>query len=197
MTTFFLIRHGDTDALGKTLSGRLPGVRLNAAGRAQVERLAERLAAERIDVIVTSPLERARETAGPLARRLGLEPRIAEELNEYDFGEWSGMSFRELEPDERWRRFNAFRAGARPPGGELMLEVQARAVGLVQRLCEERADGRVALVSHGDVIRAALLYYLGAPLDHFLRVEVSPASVSALEVGPYGPRVLFVNRTDS
>src|SRR5436305_11011237 len=92
MATFFLIRHGANDLLDRAIAGRLPGVHLNAHGRQQAERLAERLAQEPIRRIYSSPLERARETAQPLADRLGLEMRIAPELNEIDFGDWAGQA---------------------------------------------------------------------------------------------------------
>jgi probable phosphoglycerate mutase len=195
MTTFYLIRHGDTPAVGHFASGRAPGVHLNDRGRRQVEGLAESLAGEPIRVVYSSPLERARETAEPLARRLGLEVRDAEELLELDFGDWTGKSFAELDPLPEWQRYNSFRSGTRIPGGELMLEVQARVVGFMQRLCSDRSEGAVALVSHGDVIRSALLHYLGMPLDHYHRIEISPASVSIVAVAEYGPVVHALNRT--
>jgi probable phosphoglycerate mutase len=195
MTTLYFIRHGDTPAVGHFIAGRAPGVLLNDRGRAQVEELADRLAAEPIRAIYSSPLERTRETAGPLARRLGLEVRAADELIELDFGEWTGKGFAELDPLPEWRRYNAHRSGTRIPGGELMLEVQARAVAFAQRVCEEWPGAAVALVSHGDVIRAALLHYLGMPLDFYHRIEISPASVSAVALGEYGAQVLSLNAT--
>lgn len=195
MTTFYLIRHGDTPAVGHFVAGRAPGVRLNDRGRRQVEELAERLAGEPIRAVYSSPLERTRETAGPLAKRLGFEVRLADELIELDFGEWTGKSFAELDPLPEWRRYNAYRGGTRIPGGELMLEVQVRVAGFVQRLCAEHPGEAVALVSHGDVIRAALLHYLGMPLDFYHRIEISPASVSVVVLGDYGPQVLSLNHT--
>jgi probable phosphoglycerate mutase len=196
MTTFLLIRHGETDELGKELSGRRPGVRLNAAGRRQAEQLAGRLAGEGVAAVYSGPLERARETAQPLAERLGLEVRTAAELDEIDLGEWSGQLFEALAGREDWRLFNTARSCSRPPCGELMLEVQARAVAFIQRLCGERPEAAVALVSHSDVIKAVLAYYLGLPLDLAQRLEISPASVSVLALAEEGPRVLCVNSVE-
>ncbi|HWH67867.1 MAG TPA: histidine phosphatase family protein, partial [Candidatus Sulfotelmatobacter sp.] len=96
MTIFYLIRHGENDWVGKAIAGRSPGVHLNAAGRQQAEQLAKQLAAHPIQQLFSSPLERARETAEPLARRLGLEVQIAPALTEMDFGQWTGKTLAEL-----------------------------------------------------------------------------------------------------
>jgi probable phosphoglycerate mutase len=196
MTTFLLIRHGETDELGKALSGRRPGVRLNAPGRRQAEQLAARLAGEGLAAVYSGPLERVQETARPLAERLGLEVQTAPELDEIDLGEWSGQSFEALAGRDDWRLFNAVRSCTRAPCGELMLEVQARAVAFLQRLCGERPGAAVAVVSHSDVIKAVLAYYLGVPLDLAQRLEISPASVSVLALAEEGPRVLCVNSVE-
>ena len=196
MTTFLLIRHGETDDLGRLLSGRRVGVSLNAAGRRQAEQLAARLAGEGISAVFSGPLERVRETAAALANRLGLEVRSAQELDEIDLGEWSGQSFAALAGRDDWRQFNTVRSCTRAPGGELMLEVQTRAVAFLQRLRCEHAGAAVALVSHSDVIKAVLAYYLGVPLDLAQRLEVSPASVSVLALEEWGPRVLCVNSVE-
>jgi probable phosphoglycerate mutase len=194
MTTFLLIRHADNDFLGKALAGRLPGVHLNAVGRRQAEALAERLGGQPIHALYTSPRERARETAEPLARRLGLEPRVAPELDEIDYGEWVGKSLAELEALPAWRRLHACRSCNRAPGGETTLEVQARVIAFLARLCGECFEQTVALFSHADPIKSALCFYLGIPLDICQRLEISPASVTAVAVGADGPRVLYVNQ---
>jgi probable phosphomutase (TIGR03848 family) len=196
MTTFLLIRHAAHGLLNRAIAGRMAGVHLNAEGQAQAVRLAERHARLPIRAIFCSPVERARETALPLAQRLGLELRITETITEIDFGDWSGRTFPELREIPRWQRFNSYRSGTRIPNGELMLEAQARMVGQMERLREEYPNDHLALISHGDVIKSAVAYYLGAPLDLFQRIEISPASVSVIELQEYGPRVLRVNDTD-
>jgi broad specificity phosphatase PhoE len=193
MTTFFLIRHASHDYLGKALAGRLPEIHLNGTGRREAERIADRMEAEGVRAILASPLERATETAQPLARRLGMEIQIAPELSEVDFGLWTNKTFTEMEPVPEWRQFNLFRSGTRIPRGELMVEVQARIVTKMQSLREGYPDDAVAVVSHGDAIKAALLHYLGMPLDFCGRLEISPASITILELDEYQPRLVALN----
>src|SRR3954465_13939325 len=109
MTTFLLVRHGTVNAIGRYLAGRAPNEHLNDVGRAQVEGMAERFAGVTIDAIFTSPLERARETAGALLQGAGGTLVSADELLELDFGEWTGKTFDELSADPRWARFNTHR----------------------------------------------------------------------------------------
>jgi probable phosphoglycerate mutase len=195
MATFYLIRHGAHDLLGRAMAGRMPGVHLNADGQRQAEQLAERLAAAPIRAIYSSPLERARETAAPLAARLGQPVQISEALGEIDFGDWTGHTFEELREIPRWQQFNSYRSGTRIPQGELMLEAQARIVGEMERLRELHSHDHIGIVGHADVIKAAVAYYLGVPLDLFQRIEISPGSVSIVTLSDYGPRVLRVNDT--
>jgi probable phosphoglycerate mutase len=196
--TFYLIRHGSTDLAGHTLAGRAAGVHLNAHGRAQAERLAERLAATPIQAVYSSPLERARETAHPLAARLRLTVTIDAAINELDFGDWTGRRIADLDSSAApgWKPFNTFRSGTRAPGGEHMAEAQRRMVGALEQLRARHPGQHVALVGHADPIRATLAYFLGAPLDLMLRIEISPASISVIELADWGPRVLCVNHAD-
>ncbi|HEY0832322.1 MAG TPA: histidine phosphatase family protein [Azospirillum sp.] len=194
MTTVHLVRHADHDMVGKGLAGRM-AVPLNAAGHAQAARLAGWFARQPVTSVWSSPLCRTMETAEPIARRLGLAARTDDALLEVDFGAWEGRDFAELEGDPAWRRWNGARARARAPGGESIAEVQARMCGFINRHCDADPDGTLVLVSHGDPIRAALAYYLGVPIDLFLRIEVAPASVSVLAIDGWGPRVLCLNRT--
>lgn len=138
-------------------------------------------------------MERAVATATPIAARLRLPLQIAPELDELDFGEWTGRSLADLADDPRWALWNTYRSSHRPPGGESMLEAQARVVGLTQRLRRQDPHGRVVLVSHADVIRALLLHALAMPLDLFIRIEVEPGSVSVLQVEDWGARLLRLN----
>ena len=194
MTTLLLVRHALCDPVGKAIAGRSPGVLLNETGRAQAERLTQRLAAVPVEALYSSPLERARETARPIAERLGLEVRVAPGLMELDYGEWTGLTLDEIRASTAWKQFNSFRSCARIPGGELMLEVQARVVAELERV-RERHDGWVVAVSHGDVIRAAIAHYAGIPLDLMQRLEIGPASVSALSFDAGGVRLLRLNDT--
>ncbi len=195
MTVFLLIRHAAHELLGRTLAGRMPGVHLSEDGRRQAEQLADRLCPLPIGAIYSSPLERTQETAQPLAARCGLDVQLSDLLSELEFGEWTGRDLSALDGTPLWHRFNVFRSGTRPPGGELMVEAQTRAVAELGRLSERHPDGLVAVVSHSDIIKAVLAFYLGMPLDLFLRLEISPASVSILEMGDYGPKLLRLNDT--
>jgi probable phosphomutase (TIGR03848 family) len=193
VTAVLLIRHGAHALQGKVLVGRTPGVHLSGEGRRQAETLAHRLAETSVRAIYSSPLERAQETAAPLAERLGLETKVVEDLNEIDFGDWTNQPIETLADDQRWHLFNSFRSGTTPPNGEAMLDVQARFVGMVEGLRTLYPGAQVAIVSHGDVIKSGLAHWLGVHLDLFQRIEVSPGSLSVVEIEDYGPRILRLN----
>ncbi len=192
-TTFFLVRHAAHDRVGSILCGRIPGVTLGALGKAQAQGLARRFAHENVAHIRTSPLERAVETAEPIALRLSLPLETSDDVAEIDLGAWSGTSFDVLAQDPRWASWNSSRSTSRPPYGETMLEAQTRIVGVMERLRGRYAGRSVILVSHSDVIKAALLYHLGMPIDAYSRIEVEPASISTLVVGDWGSKVLRLN----
>jgi broad specificity phosphatase PhoE len=195
MTKFLLIRHALTDSVGKRLSGRTPGVPLNAEGQAQAQTLAARLTNVAIDTIYSSPLERAVQTVEPLAKARNLSITESDDFLEIDFGQWTNCTFQELENQLQFRHFNSFRSHTRIPGGELMLEAQARIVVGLQRLSTQHAGQTVAIVSHSDMLKAAVAYYAGIPLDLFQRLEISPASVSVLEIFEETARILVLNDT--
>jgi probable phosphoglycerate mutase len=173
--------------------GWRPGWHLNRNGRTQVENLAARLARLPLRAIYTSPLERAVETADAVGKPHGIEPRSDDDLGEFHAGEWEGLMIADLDRREDWRRFNQFRAGTRAPGGELMIETQARMVRKAQALAETHRGEMIAIVSHGDPLRSLLAYYLGISPEAMLRFEISPASVSVLEVSEWTSRVVCVN----
>lgn len=195
MTTFLLIRHAAPDLLPNTLAGRTPGIPLSTQGEKQALRLAERLAGLPIDAVYSSPLERALLTAGPLADHVRRDVQCCESFADIEYGEWSGKHFDELNGDPRWRNWNEFRSGASLPNGGMMLEVQVRAVLALEELRRRHADKVVAVVSHGDVIKALIAHYLGIPLDLFQRVEISPASFSVLAIYDWGARMIRLNDT--
>ena len=195
MTTFYLVRHGERTNQHDVIAGRMPDVLLSDMGQEQAAQIAVRLANVPLSALWCSPQIRTQQTAQPLAERLGLPMQISDALNELDFGEWEGKPFAEVEQEARWQPFNAFRSGISAPGGELMLETQTRIVAQMLRWREQYPDGHLALFSHGDVIRAAVMYFLGMPLDLFLRLEISVASVSTLHLSEQGVQVMCVNDT--
>jgi broad specificity phosphatase PhoE len=192
-TTFHLVRHAAHDRVGTVLCGRMPGVHLGTVGREQAERLARRFANENVASVQTSPLERAKETADPIAREVGQPTEVNDGIVEIEFGAWTGQPFGALGGDALWSSWNAARSVSRPPGGETMLEAQARIVTAMERLRMAYRDKTVVLVSHCDVIKAALLYHLGLPIDAYGRIEVEPASISTVAIGTWGSKILRMN----
>ncbi|MEH6665688.1 MAG: histidine phosphatase family protein [Brevundimonas sp.] len=192
-TTLYLIRHAEHDLLGQTLCGRMEGVGLGETGRAQAGRLAGRLAALGVARVFSSPVQRAVETAAPLAQALNLPVEVAPELDELDFGCWTGRRFEELAEDPAWRVWNSDRGRARPPSGETMLEAQARASTWLHRLIREPGPQPCAAVSHGDLIKALVAHVLGLPLHFHDRLEISPASVTTMVGGDWGLKIHNLN----
>lgn len=193
MTTFFLIRHASCNGLGQTLWGRTPGICLDEKGQVEAQCLADRFKNMNLDAIYSSPLDRALQTATEIARRLKLEVRKSEAANEIDFGDWTGESFDCLSVDERWRHFNSHRSMTMIPGGESFLEVQNRIVKEIETLAEQHGKAQIAIVSHADVIRAAVSYFAAIPIDLIDRFEISPCSVSVVAVDDNNATVLTIN----
>lgn len=195
VTTVMLVRHGSIDLIGKALAGRKPGVHLNERGHSEAQRLAEQLADAGISAIYVSPRERAAETAAPLAARLQLTAQVCDEIDEIDFGRWTGLSFVKLNGEAEWRTWVERRSRAQPPDGESIVAVQKRMVDAIERMRRDHADQAIALVTHGDVIKAALAHYVGLTLDNLERFDIAPASVSVVAAGAGWAQVKLVNWT--
>jgi probable phosphoglycerate mutase len=193
-TRILLIRHGINDYV-KThrLAGRTPGVHLNEEGMAQAQALAERLANDKIAAIYTSPMERAQETAEPLAQRLNLALSLEPGVLETDCGEWTGGKIEELSKTDTWRQLQVYPSGVRLPGGESFTEIQARMVATLDALREKHAHQTIAVVSHADPIRLAIAFYAGSPLDMFQRFVVAPASITEIDFSDFRPSIMRVN----
>lgn len=194
MTTFLLIRHATTDVIGHRITGRLPGVALSTVGVAEAEALAASLSGLSLDAVCSSPLERARDTAAALARPRKLPVEIVDDLLEVNYGEWSGRTLEELAADPHWRTYNTYRSATRIPGGETALELQARSVTAIEMLRAKHGEATLAVVTHSDVIKAVLAFYLGMSLDLASRLTIDPASVSTLVLEDWGPQILCINR---
>ncbi|MET3921584.1 putative phosphoglycerate mutase [Arthrobacter sp. UYEF20] len=195
-TLLLLVRHGETPTTGRVLPGRAPGLHLSGRGRAQAERVAERLAGLPVDVIYSSPLERTRETAEPTATCTGLEVKENAGLIECDVGEWTGAALADLAALQQWQAVQHSPSAFRFPDGESFAAMQARIVGALEKLCAAHAGGVVVCFSHADPIKAAVAHALGTHLDHFQRIVISPGSVSAISyVEGQAPAVLMVNAT--
>jgi broad specificity phosphatase PhoE len=193
LTLFYLVRHGEHALQGRLAAGRMTGIGLSPKGRAEAAAIAERLAGEKVDAIYASPLDRARETAEIIAGRLERPVVIREDVIEVDFGEWTGLTFDQVRSDKRWVPWQSCRSIAAIPGGESWRRVQERAVDALFDLRRAHPEGTVVVVSHGDVIRAALLFALGMPLDLYNRIEVATGSISAIRIDDGGIRVPAIN----
>ena len=188
--TLILVRHAHHALLGRILAGRMAGVGLSPQGMAEAAVLAGVLAGITIRAVLTSPMQRAQETAAPIAIRHDLAAVVDEGLNELDYGNWTGAAFADL-TDPAWEAWNTNRATAAPPDGETMLAAQARAVGVMIRAAA--GGGTVVLVSHQDVLKAMLAHVLGLPLDLLHRFDLAPASRSIVRMGPGWARVEATN----
>ena len=196
MTRLLLIRHGVNDLQEKgVLVGWTPGVHLSAEGRAQAKALAKRLAPMEIAAVYASPLERTVETAEIVAEPHGLKVTTREGLGEVRYGRWTGESLERLRRRRSWRTVQFVPSRMRFPGGESLREVQARVVEELERLRSDHAKQAVAIVSHADVIKAAVAFYAGLPLDMFQRLMVFPASLTALVLDGPMPMLACLNDT--
>jgi probable phosphoglycerate mutase len=191
-----LVRHGQTPTTGKVLPGRAPGLHLSDAGRAQAAAVAERLAAlKRVDAVYSSPLERARETAAPIAKARGLRVRTDKGLLEADVGDWTGMELKKAARLKEWKVVQRHPSAFRFPGGESLAEMQVRMTSALARLCAAHPGGTIVAVSHADPIKAATIDALGAHLDTYQRLVISTCSVTAILYADVTPAVLSVNWT--
>jgi len=193
-TTFFFLRHAAHDNVGQYLAGRSPGVRLGPAGRAQAFRLGERMQRERFDVIAASPRERTQETAQAVSVACGVGPVVTrDELDEIDFGCWSGKTFAELNEDDDWRIWNQERGTARTPASECVEQVRERVCACMGDLAQKHPDAGVVMVSHADVIKAAVCHVLGLPGEAGFRFDIEPGSITVIVMGGWGSKLLRLN----
>ena len=201
MATLILARHGRTTANATgVLAGRSPGVHLDDTGRQQAETAAARLSGLTLARVVTSPLERCRETASALARGRAARARVDKGLTECDYGEWQGRSLKDLAKEKLWKVVQSQPSAVEFPGGETMRAMQERAVDAVRRhdaavTAEHGPHAVWVAVSHADVIKSILADALGTHLDLFQRIHVDPASLSVVTYTEVRPFVLCVNTT--
>ena len=193
-TTVLLVRHGQTATTGRVLPGRAPGLHLSDDGRRQAEAAAQRIAKlKRVAAVYASPLERARETAMPIARIRSLALRIERGLLELDVGSWTGSRLDRLSKRPEWTTVQRYPSGFRFPEGESFVEMQARVTAALARMVEHHPGGVVVAVSHADPIKAALAHALGMHLDLFQRLAIAPGSITTIVYGAGGPTVLGMN----
>lgn len=182
MAVFLLIRHGENDwVTDMKLAGRLPDVHLNVRGQAQAERLAVVLADAPVKAVYSSPLERAFETAEPIAKAHSLPVQVHPDLIEIDFGKWAGKELRHLKQGRQWKLVQDSPAAFRFPDGESFAEAQDRIVKTLTELSVQYAEKEIVVcASHSDLIRLAVAHFLGMKLDNFQRIRIAPASLTSL-----------------
>ena len=194
VTTVLLLRHGRSTANAQgVLAGRNDS-ELDETGRDQALDLANRLTDVPLDVLVTSPQLRARQTA-QMAAAGRAEAVVDEAFAECDYGQWSGGALRELATEPAWEIVQWQPSAAQFPGGETMAQMAHRATHRVRELVRANPDGYVWVVTHGDVIKAVVADALGVHLDHFQRIVIDTASVSVITFTPKRPFVVRLNDT--
>tara|TARA_B110000014_G_C19933029_1_gene482694 strand:+ start:125 stop:802 length:678 start_codon:yes stop_codon:yes gene_type:complete len=193
-TVVCFVRHGHTPTTGSILPGRAKGLYLSSQGKGQAKAVAERIGQfGNIAAVYSSPMERARETAQPIARVSGLRTRIRQGLIEADFGTWTGKNLSDLRKLPEWEKVQRNPSSFRFPSGESFLQIQSRMVDTVARIVADHQGEVVVAVSHADTIKATIAAALGTPLDLFQRIHISPCSLSVVLYGQSGPMVLAVN----
>lgn len=195
MPLVLLIRHGENDYVKtQRAAGRLPGVHLNGRGQAQAAALAAALAKPKLAAVYSSPLERAHETAAPLAKAHGLKVQIRRDLQESDLGDWQGRLLKDMRREKTWKILQQAPSRFRFPGGESVPEQQLRLVNEIERICAAHGPKEaVACVSHADPIKLIIAHYLGLPLDQYQKLSIDTASVSTLYIDEKGARLLNLN----
>jgi broad specificity phosphatase PhoE len=192
-TRVLLIRHASVDAIGVWLAGRLEGVHLNQRGQMEAQQLVDRLSGISLDAIYSSPLERAQQTARPVAIARDLLVTAQKELTDVHFGHWTGKSFKELNELPEWHHFNRHRSTGRIPGGESPQALVQRMVAAIEAIRAQHEGETVAIFSHCDPIRFAIAHYLAIDLDSLLEVAIDPASISVLDIGRFDARIVTLN----
>lgn len=197
MPAVLLVRHAENDYVRKgRLAGRLPGIRLNEHGREQARKLAEALKEAPVRAVYSSPLDRTMETAEPIAAARGLQVVERPGLVELDFGDWQDKTLKSLRQRKLWKTVQQRPSLMRFPNGEAFSEAQIRVAAEIDALVQlHKPKDLIVCVSHSDLIKLALAYYLGLSLDLFQRIMVAPASISTLFFGDGHVQVVNINQT--
>ncbi len=196
MPLLLLIRHGENDFTQKgKLPGRLPDVHLNEKGQKQARALADSLKDAPLAAIYASPLERAVETAAPIASARGLQVVPEPDLMDTDVGKWQGRSWKALRLTKAWKAVQHSPSRFRFPEGETFPETQLRVVNVLERIVRNhKPQDVIAVVFHADPIKLAVAHFIGLPLDHFQRLGCETGSLTVLNIGEMGASLLKLNQ---
>lgn len=193
MTVLVLVRHALTSQTGKRLSGWASDVHLSAEGERQAEGVADALSTLPVKAVYSSPIDRAVETARPIAARHGLRVRLRDDIGEVGYGDWTDKPLKTLARTKLWRQVQRWPSSVRFPNGESLPEVQARALRTIEKMHAAHPEEVVCCVSHADVIKLIAAHFLGLHIDLFQRMSIGPASITAIALQDAGPVVLSVN----
>lgn len=185
MAQFYLIRHGDKDH-SEIMAGRSPGIHLTISGRQQARRLAAHLARVPVTGILSSPRERAIETAAPLAKIKRLPIQAEAAFDEVDMGDWTGRSRASVARLPSWKRFRRSSVDAAIPGGETLAEVQCRMVSAMIRLRDRKPNARWVVATHEDLVRLAVCYFIGAPISVYESITIRTGSITLVDLDADG-----------
>jgi ribonuclease H / adenosylcobalamin/alpha-ribazole phosphatase len=177
-----LVRHAACPQMDRVLLGGSADGPLDERGEGQARYVARCLLAVPELIVESSPRRRTRHTAGIIAAARDIAVRVVPQMDEVDFGSWSGQTFEALAADPQWRRWNRYRAVTRTPAGDSIRDVQARVLAHFRRLEQVFDEQTIAIVTHAEVIRSAVLLALQAPIDDYHRYEIEPASLTRLTV---------------
>jgi broad specificity phosphatase PhoE len=191
---FILVRHATCEHMDEMLLGRTIDSPLDARGMQQAEAMARVIDSRRELLIVASPRRRAQQTAAAIAAKTGADIVTSHDIDELDFGHWSGRTFVQLAEDPSWRHWNEQRSCASTPAGDRIADVQARVLRHLHRLQDAFPGRPIAIVSHAEVIRSVVLHWLEAPIDGYHRLAIHPASMTRVTMGAWGVRIDGINQ---
>ena len=197
MPILLLIRHGENDFVktGK-MAGRLPGVHLNERGQKQAQALGEALKDIPITAIYSSPLERAMETATPIADARKLKIVQEADLMDADIGKWQGKSIKIVRLTKVWKIVQNAPSRFRFPEGESFPEIQTRISSVLEQIIKNhnKPQDIIAVVFHADPIKLAISHFLGLPLDNFQRLSCDTGSLTAIHASDSGANLVKLNQ---
>jgi broad specificity phosphatase PhoE len=197
MPLILLIRHGENDYVKTSkMAGRIPGIHLNEHGRKQAQALGEALKDFPITAIYSSPLERALETAAPIAEARKLEINLEPDLMDTNIGKWEGKSWKVLSLTKAWKIVQNAPSRFRFPEGESFAEAQLRYANVLERIVKKHHKPKdiVAVIFHADPIKLAISHFLGLPLDHFQRLSCNTGSLTMLHISEAGANLVKLNQ---